>query len=212
LIGDLADFSTLTITASGGNNTDVRFASGNIGQSAQLQIADHGGKGANVFGVGLSGVQNAGSQVNVTFQGGNGFDWATVFDSQNIQAGATAAFNLDGQAGKDTMQTVYTGRLQGDLTVKVAGGATPGPRNNVFAPRGSATLFLKFQLQPGSNGSLTSTMKGADGNDNLTDLVFKAATDTAAVNETANGGGGIDNGLFTKNVAFTNVANVQIVP
>jgi hypothetical protein len=219
-LGNLGDSSTLKITTNSSGTTREDFGSRDIGQSASVQIEDNGGKGGNQFQVGLVGAQKPASVVNVTFRGNTGADLGLVTDSQYIPASAGAIFNLNGQAGNDAMSLTYAGILQGILLVGVAGGATPGPKHNIEAPRGHATLTLDFEFQNASSGSLLSIMKGADGNDLLEDIVHKVAGGAQPnVIETADGGGGFDNASFTQDsptsvhVSFTNIASpVLIVP
>jgi hypothetical protein len=206
-LGDLGDFSALGITAfTGGGPMYVSFASRDIGKSAQVALKDTGGGSFNSFVMSLAGVQNPGSLVNAYFWGGTGPAFASVTDSQNIQSGAWASFSVYGGFGNDMIAVDYSGRLQGTLLAAVGGSSKkPG------FPTKSATLSLDFELLAGSSGTLSSTEQGGPGSDTLTDVVHKAAGSSPAVTEKADGGGGLNTGTFTSNVAFVNVQKVTIV-
>jgi hypothetical protein len=213
-LGDLGNSSTLNITTSGSGATNVAFASRDIGKSAKLQFDDHGGKGTNVLFVLLTGAQHTGSQVAVNFWGNSGTNQVFVSDEQNIASGATAFFNLDGHPGKAKIQLNYTGQLQGNLNVVIAGGGRPkllpepDPKR---VPSNPATLILNFELLGGSSGALSSTELGGPGNDTLTDLVRKTAADTPSFYyEAVDGGGGTNTGTVTHSFPNTQTSQTEM--
>jgi hypothetical protein len=204
----LSNVNILTTSGStGSGNTQVTFLAAGVGSSANLQIKDLGGKGADVLAVLLGGTQDIGSTVGVTFFGNDGNDLALILDFESIQVGATATFDLHGQKGNDQIGVLYQGQLNGTLKVNADG----GPDNDL--------IDVEFNLLSGSNfGSLTSSVNGGPGNDRVTDLVHKLAADTTTVDEKADGGPGFNRGTFTQTTAtsvavnFTNFQVVNFVP
>jgi hypothetical protein len=138
---------------------------GSIGLGASLNMMDFGGAGNNSFTANLSGLQEAGSKVSLSFFGGGGHGRASVIDTQDIagsslESGQPAAgtfIGLDGGSGNDVDGVLYTGLLLGGLAVIENGGGGPGNDN----------IGLTYGIAAGSPGSLFSAQKGGPGNDIL---------------------------------------------
>jgi hypothetical protein len=194
----------ITATSSSGNTQDVlRCVS--LGNGANLSDVDNGGRGNDVYGASLSGTEFLGASVNLKFTGGDGNNTGLVFDTQDVQGGASAIIDLRCKGDSDDHNLLGVGygtptpaALQGSLNVT----ADAGPGTN--------TVILNFELASGSSGSLSSSAKTGPGAAQVTDVVHKDAADSPSVTETATGiGSGLKQGFFTIGNSATSVAVIN---
>jgi hypothetical protein len=184
---DLGAGSNLQITTrttappagSSPGNTREYLTVNNIGSGANLQFTDNGGAGNDYFSarLGFGGsAQRSASTVALNFFGNGGNNTALVSDSEDIQAGATMNIALNCGLGNGIGQVLYAGQLQGTLRATDNGGP------------GVDFLYLRYDLAPGSIGTLISVESGGPGDLNLVHLIHKASNDSPSVFAETSGG------------------------
>lgn len=131
----------------------------------------------------------AGSNVDCKFDGGGGNDILsyTANTGVNVEQGATLTVNLLGGNDKDTMNTLFTGDVDGQLNMTSDGGRDRDTVNiNATLAPGSGIL-ADGSTAPGT--SIAAQVFGRNDNDNLTLVINKQGAGTFPVTAQLDGGG-----------------------
>jgi hypothetical protein len=164
-------------------NLGVSLGSGNDWFSANLH------NGFTAVGSDLL----ANSQMSISASGGDGADSMHINANRDVDvaAGASLKMSMSGDAGNDLMTVYYRGENDGSVSISSLDGGT-----------GDDFIRGVYQADLGSTGSALGIVRGRDGNDNLSLLMFGPNVSPLSV---LDGGAGIDTGLHTPNVTMINV-------
>jgi Ca2+-binding RTX toxin-like protein len=164
-------------------NLSVSLGSGNDWFSANLH------NGFTAVGSDLL----ANSQMSISAFGGDGADSMHINANRDVDvaAGASLKMTMFGDAGNDLMTVYYRGENDGSVTIPALDGGT-----------GDDAIRGVYQADLGSIGSALGIVRGRDGNDSLSLLMFGPNVSPLSL---LDGGAGIDTGLHTANVAMINV-------
>jgi hypothetical protein len=127
--------------------------------------------------------------VDCKFDGGGGNDILSYVANTgvNVEQGATLTVNLDGGNDKDTMNTLFTGDVDGQLNMTSDGGRDRDTVNiNATLAPGSGTLA---DGSTASGTSIAAQVFGRNDNDNLTLVINKQGAGTFPVTAQLDGGG-----------------------
>ncbi len=165
------DFGTILDSTVGINVTEGQGADQmtvNLGEILQGDVNVQGnlGAGDDNFAATLGGEVSGGSEVNLGVDGGAGMDAIDLIASGiDIEAGALVLASFKGGQGDDAISAIYDGVVSGMFAFSADGGA------------GIDTIAADLTADAGSIGSLLGSVKGGQGDDNLTlNLVDNSGT------------------------------------
>jgi hypothetical protein len=208
LTGNLSGTRNVSVSLTKGTDTFAAFVSGNLLAKSSLSFSVSAAPGAvngvqgfaQITGL-VSGSVQAGASLSWTAVTTAGNNFLSFLEAGSVAAGASVFVGQFGGTGTNTINTFYTGQMNGVLSAITVG----GPRNDA--------LTTDLEFQSGSSGTLNpSLMLGEAGDDNLRFLIHNPIPGVALTTTVLDGGPGKNTGTRTTNVLSFNCQTDNVVP
>lgn len=198
----LNDFATIDVRSRAGHDVVVYFQAGERTRSLDLNVEL--GDGNDSFLADINGAIPAGRVLDIHAHGGDDGDFLTVDALNDVHLEAdlltgelgVLTVNLEGGGGRgrDTLNMLYRGQLNGLLSFRLTGG------------RGHDALTAQINVEDGSGGFLIGVLNGERGDDTLVFHINQVDPNDSfsIINATARGGGGNDSWDLTPQVRRRN--------
>lgn len=180
-----------------GDNDDVHLDLGALTKAKFLMFADLG-LGDDVFQANLTGGVFGKSVLGLDIAGAAGNDHISVQAADlDVDTDAIFGLYLQGNAGDDVIDAVYSGKNQGGIGLLITGGA------------GKDDLGAAFDFDPASTGNAALGSYAGRDNDNLTMMVTGAGNLKQKV-FLVHGALGNDTAITTANVIKLSIENTAV--
>jgi hypothetical protein len=186
--------TALTVNVKDGTGNDSVTAKFGAIHNTNLTVNATQGKAIDQFMASFNGAISGTARVSVNETGATGYDGTSVSLLSDIASTAQVNVNTVGGIHPGTTHVDYQGQLNGVL--------------NISERAGSAGDYLEstVTLKTGGTGTLKDTLLGGAGNDLLTLHLNNQSTKMKSVTASMDGGGGSDNiGIATGKVTMTHI-------
>jgi hypothetical protein len=199
---DATVFGTLDINVEAGSGADELYTHIGHKHGGHVNLKAEMGAGHDTAHAMMWGDVSGAADVLFDVKGEGGADalgaWCTYDDKANaynnikITGDSTLAIKLDGGLGADSIGPLFSGEVDGHLTLIARGGA------------GDDDIDADVYLQPGSTGSFFGRVSGQADDDTLAFHVWDLSG-AAVIDAVLNGGAGFDTGSSSGNVSKVSI-------
>jgi CubicO group peptidase (beta-lactamase class C family)/pimeloyl-ACP methyl ester carboxylesterase len=179
--------ANLSAVVSGGIGDDaIGFRIGSLAPNVSVSLRADGGDGNDALGV-QSLAPGRGSKLDVALSGGTGNDNIGTYSTGDLAVGGMLSYDLVGATGDDSISLNAAGRVAGNFTARLDGGA------------GNDSLALNSVDVAGPK-KLYATLIGGSGDDQFVTLAYAKTSDVIV-----DGRSGSDLGLLADGVTARSV-------